>query len=53
MCIRDRVSVSFYFGAEPLFRVFTQDNNVVAVGVQMMHVLTPVYITYILSLIHI
>ena len=41
------VSVSFYFGAEPLFRVFTQDNNVVAVGVQMMHVLTPVYITYI------
>ena len=39
------VSVSFYFGAEPLFRVFTQDNNVVAVGVQMMHVLTPVYIT--------
>lgn len=41
------VSVSFYFGAEPLFRVFTQDNNVVAVGVQMMHVLTPVYLTYI------
>ena len=41
------VSVSFYFGAEPLFRMFTQDNNVVAVGVQMMHVLTPVYITYI------
>ena len=41
------VSVSFYLGAEPLFRVFTQDNNVVAVGVQMMHVLTPVYLTYI------
>ena len=41
------VSVSFYLAAEPLFRVFTQDNSVVAVGVQMMHVLTPVYITYI------
>ena len=41
------VSVSFYLGAEPLFRVFTQDSNVVAVGVQMMHVLTPVYLTYI------
>ena len=41
------VSVSFYLGAEPLFRVFTQDNSVVAVGVQMMHVLTPVYLTYI------
>lgn len=41
------VSITFYFGAEPLFHVFTQDNSVVAVGVQMMHVLTPVYITYI------
>ena len=41
------VSVSFYLGAEPLFRVFTQDSSVVAVGVQMMHVLTPVYLTYI------
>lgn len=41
------VSVSFYLAAEPLFRIFTQDPNVVAVGVQLMHVLTPVYMTYI------
>ena len=37
----------FYNAAEPLFRLFSQDDAVVAVGVGMMHVLTPVYITYI------
>ena len=30
-----------------LFRLFSQDDAVVAVGVGMMHVLTPVYITYV------
>ena len=32
---------------EVLFRLFSQDDAVVAVGVGMMHVLTPVYITYV------
>ena len=41
------ISVTFYNLAEPLFRLFSQDDAVVAVGVGMMHVLTPVYITYI------
>ena len=41
------ISVVFYNAAEPLFRLFSQDDAVVAVGVGMMHVLTPVYITYI------
>ena len=41
------ISMVFYNAAEPLFRLFSQDDAVVAVGVGMMHVLTPVYITYI------
>ena len=41
------ISAVFYNVAEPLFRLFSQDDAVVAVGVGMMHVLTPVYITYI------
>lgn len=41
------ISVVFYLGAELLFRVFSQDGEVIAVGVQMMHVLVPVYITYV------
>lgn len=41
------ISVVFYNAAEPLFRLFSQDDAVIAVGVGMMHVLTPVYITYI------
>ena len=41
------ISVTFYNLAEPLFRLFSQDDAVVAVGIGMMHVLTPVYITYI------
>lgn len=41
------ISVVFYNAAEPLFRLFSQDDTVIAVGVGMMHVLTPVYITYI------
>ena len=41
------ISVFFYHAAEPLFRLFSQDDAVIAVGVGMMHVLTPVYITYI------
>lgn len=41
------ISAVFYNAAEPLFRLFSQDDAVVAVGVGMMHVLTPVYITYI------
>lgn len=41
------ISVVFYLAAEPLFRLFSQDAEVVAVGVEMMHVLVPVYITYV------
>ena len=41
------ISFTFYNLAEVLFRLFSQDDAVVAVGVGMMHVLTPVYITYI------
>ena len=41
------ISAVFYNAAEPLFRLFSQDDEVIAVGVGMMHVLTPVYITYI------
>ena len=41
------ISAVFYNAAEPLFRLFSQDDAVVAVGVGMMHVLTPVYITYV------
>ena len=41
------ISAVFYNAAEPLFRLFSQDDAVVAVGVGMMHVLTPVYITYL------
>ena len=41
------ITVTFYAGAEPLFRLFTRDDAVVAVGVQMMHALVPVYMTYI------
>ena len=46
-CITLVISAVFYNAAEPLFRLFSQDDAVVAVGVGMMHVLTPVYITYI------
>lgn len=41
------ISVVFYLGAEPLFRLFSQDPEVIAVGVEMMHVLVPAYITYV------
>ena len=41
------ISFTFYNLAEVLFRLFSQDDAVVSVGVGMMHVLTPVYITYV------
>lgn len=41
------ISVVFYFAAEPLFRLFSQDPEVIAVGVDMMHVLVPAYLTYV------
>lgn len=41
------ISFTFYNLAEVLFRLFSQDDAVIAVGVGMMHVLTPVYITYV------
>lgn len=41
------ISVVFYFAAEPLFRLFSQDPEVIAVGVEMMHVLVPAYLTYV------
>lgn len=41
------ISAVFYFAAEPLFRLFSQDPEVIAVGVEMMHVLVPAYLTYV------
>ena len=41
------ISVVFYLAAEPLFRLFSQDPEVIAVGVEMMHVLVPAYVTYV------
>lgn len=41
------ISVVFFFAAEFLFRIFSQDAAVIDAGVQMMHVLVPVYITYV------
>ena len=41
------ISVTFFAAAEPLFRLFSQDEAVVAQGVQMMHFLVPAYMTYI------
>lgn len=41
------ISVVFYFAAGPLFRLFSQDPEVIAVGVEMMHVLVPTYVTYV------
>ncbi len=41
------ISVVFFLGAGPLFRLFSQDPEVIAVGVDMMHVLVPAYITYV------
>lgn len=41
------ISVVFLLAAVPLFRLFSQDPEVIAVGVEMMHVLVPAYITYV------
>ncbi len=41
------ISVVFFLAAEFLFRIFSQDAAVIDAGVQMMHVLVPVYITYV------
>ena len=41
------ISVVFYFAAGPLFRLFSQDPEVIAVGVEMMHVLVSAYVTYV------
>lgn len=41
------ISGTFYPAAELLFRLFSQDEAVVAAGVQLMHFLVPVYITYV------
>lgn len=41
------ISACLYPASSFLFRLFTQDSAVVAQGVQMMHFLVPVYITYI------
>ena len=40
-------SLGIAITTEVLFRLFSQDDAVVAVGVGMMHVLAPVYITYV------
>lgn len=36
----------FYIGAEMYFRMFTGDENVIAVGLQMAHQIVPFYLTY-------
>ncbi|WP_294572571.1 MATE family efflux transporter [uncultured Subdoligranulum sp.] len=41
------ISVVFYLAAEPLFQLFSQDPEVITVGVEMMHVLVPAYVTYV------
>lgn len=41
------LSVALYLAAEPLFGVFSQDDAVMRQGVEMLHVLAPIYITYI------
>ena len=41
------ISVTFYIAARPLFSLFSQDAEVVAQGVQLMHFLVPTYLTYI------
>lgn len=41
------ISLALYPAAEILFRLFSSDDAVVAQGVQMMHYLVPVYMTYI------
>ena len=57
------VSAALYGFAEPLYRLFTTDSNVVRIGADMMHFLLPSYFMYVvigilsgalrLSLIHI
>ena len=39
--------VVFYLGARPLFALFSQDPDVIEVGVHMMQVLVPAYVTYV------
>ena len=41
------ISLALYPTAQLLFRLFSSDDAVVAQGVQMMHYLVPVYMTYI------
>ena len=41
------ISLALYPSAQLLFRLFSSDDAVVAQGVQMMHYLVPVYMTYI------
>ena len=41
------ISVVFYLGARPLFSLFSQDPDVIEVGVHMMQVLVPAYVTYV------
>ena len=41
------ISLALYPLAQLLFRLFSSDDAVVAQGVQMMHYLVPVYMTYI------
>ena len=41
------VSATLYMLAEPLYRLFTTDANVVHIGVEMMHFLLPSYFIYV------
>ena len=41
------VSVTLYILAEPLYRLFTTDANVVKIGADMMHFLLPSYFMYV------
>lgn len=41
------LSLVLYYGASPIYRVFTSDGDVITIGLDMMHYLVPVYVTYI------
>ena len=41
------VSAALYGFAEPLYRLFTTDSNVVRIGADMMHFLLPSYFMYV------
>lgn len=41
------LSLVLYYGATPIYEIFTSDADVITIGLDMMHYLVPVYVTYI------